>query len=91
MGKCLTLIGGVLLCSMFARAQDPAAPGNAAPAVHIAGNPAQSELLWQKLDATVQHVNRDLDGTMGVAMPTRFGRVGRSSEYGRIVSEWDSR
>ena len=38
------------------------------PPVHLVGTPAQSELLWQKLDATVQQVNRDLDGTMGVAI-----------------------
>ena len=28
----------------------------------------QSELLWQKLEATVQQINRELDGTMGVAI-----------------------
>ena len=33
-----------------------------------AGKATQSELLWQKLEATVQQVNRDLDGTMGVAI-----------------------
>ncbi len=38
------------------------------PAAHIVGTPAQGELLWQKLDATVQQVNRDLNGTMGVAI-----------------------
>ena len=34
----------------------------------IVGTPAQSELLWQKLDAIVQQVNHDLNGTMGVAI-----------------------
>ena len=34
----------------------------------VAGNPAQIELLWQKLDATVQKISRDLDGTMGIAI-----------------------
>jgi beta-lactamase class A len=32
------------------------------------GAPAQSELLWQKLDARTQQVNRELDGTLGVAI-----------------------
>jgi len=68
MAKSFTLIGGVLLCSMFAGAQEPAAPGKNPSGVRIAGNPAQSELLWQKLEATVQQVNRDLDGTLGVAI-----------------------
>ncbi|MGB7437119.1 MAG: serine hydrolase [Candidatus Acidiferrum sp.] len=36
----------------------------------------QSELLWQKLETTVQQVNKDLDGTMGVAiMDLTDGRV----------------
>ena len=48
------------------KAQAPS--GGTPPSVNIAGNPAQSELLWQKLEATVQQVNRDLDGTMGVAI-----------------------
>jgi beta-lactamase class A len=39
-----------------------AGPGNAA------GIATQNELLWQKLEGTVQQVNRDLDGTMGVAI-----------------------
>lgn len=39
-----------------------------APPARIVGTPAQSDLLWQKLDATVQQVNRDLNGTMGVAI-----------------------
>lgn len=37
-------------------------------ATPVVGTPAQSELLWQKLDATVQAANRDLDGTMGLAI-----------------------
>jgi len=40
----------------------------ATPPAHIVGSPAQSQLLWQKLDATVQQVNRELNGTMGVAI-----------------------
>ena len=39
-----------------------------ASAFHIVGTPAQSELLWQELDARVQQVNRELNGTMGVAI-----------------------
>lgn len=36
----------------------------------------QADLLWQKLETTVQQVNRDLDGTMGVAiMDLTDGRV----------------
>lgn len=33
-----------------------------------AGKDTQSQLLWQKLEATVQQVNRELDGTMGVVI-----------------------
>jgi beta-lactamase class A len=65
MAKFVALIVGVLVCSALADAQGPA---STAPPVRIAGNPVQSELLWQKLNATIQQVNRDLDGTMGVAI-----------------------
>ena len=51
------------MCLAMSQAQT-----SAPQAVHIAGTPAQSELLWQKLDATVQQVNRELNGTMGVAI-----------------------
>lgn len=51
----------VLGISLPAAAQTP-------PASRIIGTPVQSELLWQKLDATVQQVNRELNGTMGVAI-----------------------
>ncbi|HEX8893616.1 MAG TPA: serine hydrolase, partial [Terriglobales bacterium] len=57
----------VLWLSLFAVSQTPAASANAG-APHIVGRPAQSELLWEKLDSTVQQVNRDLNGTMGVAL-----------------------
>ncbi len=41
-----------------------------------AGAVTQSELLWQKLEATVQQVDHGLDGTMGVAiMDLTDGRV----------------
>jgi beta-lactamase class A len=68
MTKSIALIAGVLACATLVHAQDPVAQGETPPAVHIAGNPAQSELLWQKLEATVHQVNRDLDGTLGVAI-----------------------
>ena len=64
----VALIAGVVLCSMLVDAQTPTPSGETPPAVKLAGNPAQSELLWQKLEATVQQINRDLDGTMGVAI-----------------------
>lgn len=57
----------VLWLSVFAAAQTPAASANVG-APHSVGRPAQSELLWEKLDSTVQQVNRDLNGTMGVAL-----------------------
>ncbi len=63
MSRQILLISFVLACSMLAGAQSSAA----APA-HIVGSPPQSEVLWQKLDVTIQQVNRDLDGTMGVAI-----------------------
>ena len=54
-----TVLSVLLVGSVWAQA------GNAPPVV---GTPALSELLWQKLDATVQQVNRDLNGTLGVAI-----------------------
>ena len=60
----------ILVCVLWlfvpAAAQTPPASANAGTP-HSVGTPAQSELLWDKLDATVQQVNRDLNGTMGVA------------------------
>ena len=51
-----------LLCfSLLAAAQ-------ATSGSRILGTPTQSEMLWQKLDATVQQVNREMNGTMGVAI-----------------------
>jgi beta-lactamase class A len=63
MTKHIVLAGTILLCLALAQAQTPAPR-----AVHVQGTPAQSELLWQKLDATVQQVNRELNGAMGVAI-----------------------
>jgi beta-lactamase class A len=62
MAKSTALVVTVVLGSMFALAQEPEAP------VRVVGSPAQNQLLWQKLDATIQQVNRELDGTMGVAI-----------------------
>jgi beta-lactamase class A len=57
---CLCLAGSATMAQM---AGSPNAPlGNSA------GGATQSELLWQKLDATVQQVNHELDGTMGVVL-----------------------
>ena len=66
MAKPIALVFGVLVCCALVDAQTPAV--TKPPAVNIDGTPAQSELLWQKLEATVQQVNRDLDGTIGVAI-----------------------
>jgi len=55
----------VFVLRMYAFAQSPPA---SATAPRIVGTPAQSELLWQKLDATIQQANRELNGTMGVAI-----------------------
>lgn len=68
MATCVRLITVALLCAVLAVAQDPAAAASNPRAVRVAGSPAQSDLLWQKLDGTVQQVNHDLDGTMGVAI-----------------------
>lgn len=59
----IVVAGAVVLCMTLAQAQT--APPQV---VHVAGTPAQSELLWQKLEATVQQVNREMNGTMGVAI-----------------------
>jgi beta-lactamase class A len=66
MRSAITIITLALMACLLAGAQTPpASSGSASP---ITGTPAQSELLWQKLDATVQRVNRDLNGTMGMAI-----------------------
>ncbi len=66
MAKVVALLAAILTCSMLAQA--PPASNPTQPLADIVGKPAQSELLWQKLEASVQQVNRDLDGTMGVAI-----------------------
>jgi len=57
----------VLWLSVLAAAQTPPTSANVG-APHSVGTAAQSQLLWEKLEATVQQVNRDLNGTMGVAI-----------------------
>jgi beta-lactamase class A len=67
----MTRAGAIFVCVLwvplltFAQTQLPSA-GTAAP--QIVGTPAQRELLWQKLDSTIQQVDRELNGTMGVAI-----------------------
>jgi beta-lactamase class A len=61
------ILGVLLSYTVLAPGQTPS-PSAATASPRIAGTPAQSELLWQKLDATVQRVNRDLNGTMGVGI-----------------------
>jgi len=64
MNRKIIAVAGVVLLSLVATQAQAPAP----PLTRIAGTPGQSELLWQKLDATVQQVNRELNGTMGVAI-----------------------
>lgn len=68
MAKSTALIATALLVSALALAQAPAASSAPEHPPQPAGTPAQSDLLWQKLETTVQEVDRELDGTMGVAV-----------------------
>jgi beta-lactamase class A len=68
MATCVRLVAVVLLITSFAYAQDQSPPVSAPAVVPVAGSPAQSQLLWQKLDATVRQVDHDFDGTLGVAI-----------------------
>jgi beta-lactamase class A len=68
MTKCFATIGYVVLLAAGTLAQPPVAPAQATASPRVVGTPAQSELLWQKLDATIQQVNRELNGIMGVAI-----------------------
>lgn len=56
-----------------------AAPGQeagAGTAVKAGDKATQSEILWQKLENTIQQINRELDGTMGLGiMDLTDGRV----------------
>lgn len=60
MMRVVVLVVGLSVCGASAMAQTS---GGAA-----SGAASQSEVLWQKLEGTVQQVNHDLDGTMGVAI-----------------------
>ena len=64
----ITTLSLVMFFAALAQAQTPSATSANAPPSRIVGTPAQRELLWQKLDAIVQQVNHDLNGTMGVAI-----------------------
>ena len=68
MTKPLLIVGVAMLCASFARAQATPSSEPSPATAHIAGDPAQIDLLWKKLDATVQQTNRELNGTMGVAI-----------------------
>jgi beta-lactamase class A len=60
--RAMALVMWMNLIGLYALGQT-AGGQNAAPT-----GASQSELLWQKLEATVQETNRGLDGTMGVAI-----------------------
>jgi beta-lactamase class A len=67
---------GIFLCFAGVRTMGQTAGSSNAPSEGPQGKVAQYELLWQKLEATVQQVNHELDGTMGVAiMDLSDGRV----------------
>lgn len=68
MVRLMRFITTFLLATALAAAQTQATPTATSSSPSIAGNPAQSELLWQNLDAIIQQNNRGLDGTMGVAI-----------------------
>src|SRR3974377_2393751 len=68
MVKSVAVVSTVILLAALMVGQAPCSRASPAPSPGIQGTPAQSELLWQKLEATVQQVNRDLNGTMGVAI-----------------------
>jgi beta-lactamase class A len=63
----LLALGMILSGCVLACAQTNTTSSAPSPPSQI-GTPAQNELLWAKLEATVQAVNRDLDGTMGIAI-----------------------
>ena len=58
----------VVACLVSPVAAGQKTDGPNIPSGNTAGKETQSELLWQKLDAQVQQVNSELDGTMGVAI-----------------------
>jgi beta-lactamase class A len=67
---------GICLCLMAVATMGQTVGGAKASSGNPADRTTQSDLLWQKLEVTVQQVNRELDGTMGVAiMDLTDGRV----------------
>jgi beta-lactamase class A len=62
----LALCLAICLANLPARAQTAGKTDR--PPANASGRETQSALLWQKLEATVDQVNHDLDGTMGVAI-----------------------
>jgi beta-lactamase class A len=58
------------VCAFFfcASAMSQTTSGQNRPSASGGGKPMQNELLWQKLQDTVAQENRELDGTMGVAI-----------------------
>jgi beta-lactamase class A len=61
-------VAAILAAALSLPALAAAQSATSSQAPHVVGTPPQSELLWQKLDATIQQVNRELNGTMGVAI-----------------------
>jgi beta-lactamase class A len=69
----------VVLLLMCTGLSGMAVHGQETGAAKGVGN-SQSELLWQKLEATVRQIDRELDGTMGVAiLDLTDGRVFREN------------
>ena len=68
MTKSIIAMVGLLMCCGLAYSQSSVVAQGTTPPAHLVSHPEQRELLWQKLEATVQQVNRELDGTMGVAI-----------------------
>jgi beta-lactamase class A len=74
----LRFVAAVLLATLTPGAAQTAPPSNPASAASgiprqvapgpLSSNPPQNELLWGKMEAQVQKVSHDLDGTIGVAV-----------------------
>jgi beta-lactamase class A len=58
----------VCACFFCTNAMSQTTSGQNRPPASTGGKPAQNELLWQKLQETVEQENRELDGAMGVAI-----------------------
>jgi beta-lactamase class A len=68
MTKSIIAMVGLLMCRGLAYSQTSVVAQGTAPPAHLVSHPEPRELLLQKLEVTVQQVNRELDGTMGVAI-----------------------